>query len=110
MGVREARERVDIVGVPFAVDASFFFGTGFEVEDGLKHVGFLAGGDLAFAVPVPDWLAEGFGHVGVVGLEVIEDGVGADDVGFAAGEGAGDAEQADYVTVVGWTEVSYVRV
>lgn len=57
-GVAKAREGFDVVGVPFAVDAGGVVGAGLFVEDGLAGVGFLADGDFAFAVEVPDGLGE----------------------------------------------------
>jgi len=105
-GVAEARERFHVVGVPFAVDAGGLVGPGFFVEDGLAGVGFLADGDFAFAVEVPDGLGEGLGNVGVLFLEGVPDVVGGDDVGLAAFEGTVDAQQADDVAVVGVEELA----
>lgn len=67
-GVAEAREGFHVVGVPFAVDARGLVGAGLFVEDGLAGVGFLADGDFALAVKVPDGLGEGLGDVGVLFL------------------------------------------
>lgn len=105
-GVAEAREGFHVVGVPFAVDAGGLVRAGLFVEDGLAGVGFLADGDFALAVEVPDGLGEGLGDVGVLFLEGVPDVVGRDDVGLAALEGAVDAEQADDVAVVGVEELA----
>lgn len=104
--IAEAGEGVHVVRVPFAVDAGGGVGAGFLVEDGLAGVGLLAGGDLALAVEVPDWLGQSFGDVGVLALEGVPDVVGGDDVRLAAFEGAGDAQQADDVAVVGVEELA----
>ena len=81
-GVPETFEAVDVVGVPFAVDAAMV--ACFFVEDWLAHIGLLAGGDLAFAVPVPDRLAERLSDVGMFVLQSVEDVMGADDVALAS--------------------------
>jgi len=54
--VAEAGEGAHVVGIPFAVDSAFALGTGLLIEDWLARVRFLASGDLAFAVEVPDRL------------------------------------------------------
>jgi hypothetical protein len=104
--VAVAGEGLDVVGVPFAVDARGLVGPCFLVEDGLAGVGFLAGGDLTLTVEVPDGLGEGLGDVGVLLLQHVPDVVHGDDVGLAALEGAGDAQQADDVAVVGVEELA----
>lgn len=108
-GVAEAGEGFHVVGVPFAVDSGGGVGARFAVEDGLDRVGFLAGGDFAFAVEVPDGLREGFGDVGVFFLEGVPDVVRGDDVGLAAFQRAVDAQQADDVAVVGVEELARAR-
>jgi len=92
-GVAEACQGFHVVGVPFAVDAGCgVVRAGFFVEDGLAGVGFLADGDFAFAVEVPDGLGESLCDVGVFVLQGVPDVVGRDDVGFAALERAVDAQ------------------
>ena len=54
-------------------------------------------GDFALAVEVPDGLGEEAEEVRVRGAQGVVDVVDGGDVGFAAGEGAGDAEEADDV-------------
>lgn len=93
-GVGEAGQRADVVGVPFCVDAVL---VALEVDDACADVLFLPGGGLAFAVEVPDWFGEGFQDLGSFGREGVVDVVGGDDVGFAAFEGFGDAEETDDV-------------
>lgn len=79
---------------------------GFEVEDGGADVGGLVAGDFAFAVEVPDWLGEECEGVRVCGAEGVVDVVDGGDVGFATGEGAGDAEEADDVGGVAVEELA----
>ena len=89
-----------LLGVDTAINA------GLEVEDAGADVGVLAGADFAFAVEIPDWLGEGFENVGAGLVQDVPDVVGGDDVGFAAFEGAGEAEETDEVGVVGVEELS----
>ena len=93
-----SRERGDVVGidlVPYPV--AFALG----VQDAGNVPGVLALADFAFAVEVPVWRGEGLEDVGVGALQGVVDVVGGGDVGFAAGEGLGDAEEADEVGAVG---------
>ena len=66
----------------------------------------MAGADFAFAVEIPDRFREGFEDVGPGSVQDVPDVVGGDDVGFAAFESAGEAEEADEVGVVGVEELS----
>ena len=116
----KAGEGADVVGVPsgavspfavagvmvglLGVDAAV--GAGFEVEDAGADVGVLAGADFAFAVEIPDRFREGFEDVGPGLVQDVPDVVGGDDVGFAAFDSAGEAEEADEVGVVGVEELS----
>lgn len=63
-------------------------------------------GDFAFAVEVPDWLGEEAEDGRVGAAEGVVDVVDGGDVGFAAGEGAGDAEEADDVGGVAVEELA----
>lgn len=62
--------------------------------------------DLALAIEIPDRLGEQVQHVRTLGGEDIVDVVRRDDVGLAALEGAGDAQEADEVGVVCVEELS----
>ena len=100
------RRSVCDVAALLGVDAAV--GAGLEVEDAGADVGVLAGTDFAFAVEIPDGFGEGFEDVGPGLVEDVPNVVGGDDVGFAAFEGAGEAEEADEVGVVGVEELSRV--
>ena len=104
--VAVAGEGFDVVRVPFAVHPRSLVGARFLVEDRLAGVRFLAGGDLTFPIEVPDRLGESLGDVGVFILQDVPDVVDGDDVGLAALEGAGDAQQANDVAVVGVEELA----
>jgi hypothetical protein len=103
-GVREALERLDEVGVRFGEDA--WVVARLEVEKGHTDVLLLAEGGLALAVKVPDWLCEGLGDVGAFALDGVPDVLGGGEVGFAAFEGTGYAEEADDVAVVDVEELT----
>ena len=93
-----ARERGDVVGVEFEPHA-------LAVALGVQHAGdvprVLALIKLAFAVEVPVRRCEGFDDVRVLALQGVVDVVGGGDVGLAAGERFGDAEEADEICAVG---------
>jgi hypothetical protein len=107
-GVREALERLDEVGVCFCEDARVV--ARLEVEKGNADVLLLAEGGLALAVEVPDWLCEGLGDVGALALNGVPDVLGGCEVGFAALEGTGNAEEADDVAVIDVEELAVVWV
>lgn len=107
--IREALERLDEVGIGLREDARVV-GAGLEVEERLAHVLVFAEGGLAFAVVVPDGLCEGLGDVGALALQGVPDVLGGGEVGFAAFEGAGYAEEADDVAVVDVEELAVVGV
>jgi len=96
-------QRGNIVGVEFEPHA-------LAVALGVQHAGNVPGVlalcDLAFAVKVPVWSCEGLDYVGVFALKGVVDVVRGGDVGFAAGEGFGDAEEADEVGAVCVVELS----
>jgi hypothetical protein len=96
--IREALEGLDKIRVRLCEDA--------RVEEGLAHVLVFAEGGLAFAVVVPDGLCEGLGYVGTLALKGVPDVLGGGEVGFAAFEGAGYAEEADDVAVVDVEELA----
>lgn len=91
-------ERGDVVGVEFEPHA-------LAVALGVQHAGdvprVLALIKLAFAVEVPVRRCEGFDDVRVLALQGVVDVVGGGDVGLAAGERFGDAEEADEVGAIG---------
>ena len=91
-------QRGDVVGIEFEPHAV-------AVALGVQHAGhvprILALADLALAVEVPVGRGEGFDDVRVLALQGVVDVVGGGDVGLAAGEGLGDAEEADEVCAVG---------
>jgi hypothetical protein len=104
--VAVAGEGFDVVRVPFAVNTRGLVRPCLAVEDGLASVGFLAGGDLALTVEVPDGLRESLCDVGVFLLQDVPDVVDGDDVRLATLKSAGDAEQANDVAVVGVEELA----
>jgi len=65
--------------------------------------------DFAFAIEVPVGCREGLDNVRVGLLQGVEDVMRGDDVGFAALERFGDAEEADEVGAVG-VEVLSLRI
>ena len=62
--------------------------------------------DFAFAIEVPDWAGEEAEDGRVGAAEGVVDVVDGGDVGFAAGEGAGNAEEADDVGGVAVEELA----
>jgi hypothetical protein len=106
--VREALERLDEVGVCLGEDA--WVVARLEVEKGDADVLLLAEGGLALAVKVPDWLCEGLGDVGALALDSVPDVLGGGEVGFAALEGPGNAEESDDVAVIDVEELAVVWV
>lgn len=97
----ESSQRGDIVGVEPRVDAGLLpVGPVFQVDHTTADPGLLASGDFSLAVKVPVWGGEGFDDVWVRALQDVEDVVRGDDVGFAAGLGFRDAEEADEVGAV----------
>lgn len=65
-------------------------------NDASLHPGFLTiTVDFTFTVEVPVGGGEGASYVGAVLLEVVPEGMGGDDVGFAAFQGAVQAAEAD---------------
>ena len=71
--VTESSERLDVVRVPLGVDTTI--GLGLEVEDRRADPILLTDRLLALAVKVPDGLGEQLGHVGVLLLQGIPDGM-----------------------------------
>ena len=109
-GVREARQAAHVVRVPFAIEALFFaFLWCLEVEDAGADVRVLALADLALAVEVPDGRGEQLGDGRVFVLQDVPDLVDAGDVGLAAFLGAGQAQQANDVGIIGVEELPRVR-
>lgn len=107
--IREPFKGLDEVRVRLGEHARVV-GARLEVEERLAHVLVFAEGGLAFAVVVPDGLCEGLGDVGTLALEGVPDVLGGGEVGFAAFEGAGYAEEADDVAVVDVEELAGVGV
>lgn len=80
--VGEARQGLDEVGVPLAVDAAL--AAGLEVEDAGADPLLLAVADLALAVKVPHGLRQQLRHVRVLGLQRVPHVVDGHDVALAA--------------------------
>jgi len=85
-------ERGDVVGIDFVPHA---VAVALRVQYAGLVPRILAFADFAFAVKVPVRRCERFDDVGVLALQGVVDVVGGGDVGLAAGEGLGDAEEAD---------------
>ena len=98
-----ACERGDVVGVEFEPHA-LAVALGVQYARDVPRV--LAGAGLALAVEVPVWRGEGFDDVRVLALQGVVDVVGGGDVGLAAGQRLGDAEEADEVCAVGMEVLS----
>lgn len=96
--VGEARQALDKVRVPLAVDAAL--AAGLEVEDAGADPLLLALADLALAVKVPHGLRQQLRDVRVLGLQGVPDVVDGDDVALAALLRAVHAQQAHDVARV----------
>lgn len=96
--VGEARQGLDKVRVPLAVDAAL--APGLEVEDGGANPLLLALADLALAVKVPHRLGQQLRHIRVLGLQRVPHVVDGDDVALAALLRPVDAQQAHDVARV----------
>lgn len=96
--VGEARQALDKVRVPLAVDATL--APGLEVEDAGADPLVLALADLALAVEIPHRLGQQLRDVRVLGLQGVPDVVDGDDVALAALLRAVHAQQAHDVARV----------
>jgi len=97
-------EGLDEIRIPFAVDA--LLALGFDIQHRLDRPLPLPDTRLQPPAEVPNRLRQRLDHIGAFLLQDIVHFVDTGDVGFAAFERAGDAQEPDNVAVVGVEELA----